>query len=273
MAKQTIFRSKQTSNYTVLSNNLINAVERGLDLGASALLGYLLSKPQDWIINTESLARQLNKSLAKIRQLLRYLREAGYVIMDRLSSGCVDWYVYDTPQSVVVKAEDNTVEEPAEIVVEIKLPTEIIAETNTKAELDAVQPPEKVVSEKLVFADIFANRQQEQVKTIIADAPLDLQPSILSVLTTNLKKGGIKLPMAYLKALVSRANAGTFEIPPPPIKPILSVSHIPFSEQVDEGPTMTNLEHFSDLYQRYGEKAVPKAYLDEVLANLPKKSE
>jgi len=300
MAMQTIFRTKQSKNYTVLSNELINAVERGLDLGAAALLSYLLSKPKDWVISTRTLSRQLKNSLSKIRRLLRHLCEAGYVIMNRLTSGHVDWFVYDTPQNIVIKPEDNTVEVLIEAVVAVNTPTDSVLvelhaesapeletepesppelealaeikiepETKTKIEpeFNAVQP-EKVINEKLVLPAVFTGAEQQRVKTIIADAPLDLQQSILGVLSTNLKKGDIKMPIAYLKALVNRANAGIFEKPLPIIQPILSVSHIPFAEQVDNTPKMTNLEHFMDLYQRYGEKAVPKAYLAEVLDNI-----
>jgi len=214
------------------------------------------------------------------------------VIMNRLTSGHVDWFVYDTPQNIVIKPEDNTVEALIEAVVAVNTPTDSVLvelhaestpepapelealaeikielETKIEPEFNAVQP-EKVINEKLVLPAVFTGAEQQRVKTIIADAPLDLQQSILSVLSTNLKKGDIKMPIAYLKALVNRANAGIFEKPLPIIQPILSVSHIPFAEQVDNTPKMTNLEHFMDLYQRYGEKAVPKAYLAEVLDNI-----
>jgi len=291
MAMQTIFRNTHHENYTVLSNELINAVERGLDLEASALLSYLLAKPKDWKVYTRHLVKALNYSAYKIRQMLRTLRTARYVIMERLSSGYVNWFIYDTPQDLdeIIEESSETAENTENTSIAdihslknkpfikssiptdeplIPVTTEIEPKSELETEAEAKVEPEKILSETLVFPTAFNPAEQQQLANIIIDAPLDLQKSILSVFVTALKTGSVKLPLAYLKALVSKANVGLFEKPLPTAKLIATANTI--TEPVDTSPPIDNLIYFTDVYNKFGGNSIPKDILAQILANQSK---
>jgi len=118
MATQTIFRSSHHINYTVLGNELINQPKHGLSFRAVGLLTYLLSKPKDWLVKPEHLASLRMESLYIIRQILRELREQGYVILERLKTGCTLWFVYDTPQKNPLNIKETIADLAAETPVE-----------------------------------------------------------------------------------------------------------------------------------------------------------
>ena len=137
MAMQTIFRTPQVEQYTVLSNAILNPSISGLSLRASALLISLLSKPKDWIVNPEYMAASGVESLYIIRQTLRELREFGYVIFKRLSSGCTDWFVYDSPQNSKENIHSTPIKSTAEQPVKPSTKTAEIASIPPVVEIEA----------------------------------------------------------------------------------------------------------------------------------------
>ena len=94
---QTIFRNKSHKHFTVISNELLN--DPRLYDRALALLVYLLSKPEDWHISMDQLARGGRfGSRDTLTKTTRTLRELGYMELRRFADGSVEWSVYDTPQ-------------------------------------------------------------------------------------------------------------------------------------------------------------------------------
>ncbi len=305
MAMQTIFRTQQVEQYTVLSNAILNPSISGLSLRASALLISLLSKPKDWIVNPEYMAASGVESLYIIRQTLRELREFGYVIFKRLSSGCTDWFVYDSPQNSKENIHSTPIKSTAEqpvkpstktaeiasippvVEIEAEIEVEVMNKTAEPATVKAEKSSEPIVpsspaelspefnnskpalNEDLLFSSILTAKQQQHIKTLLKEAPYALQPAILNVLCTGLENGTIKLPFAYLKTLVNKANNGEFEVPIAKKTSPIPLSHIPFSKQADHLPKIDNIKYFIDLYLRLGEvalKSMPKDYKKQVLA-------
>lgn len=99
-----IIRTKKYERFTVLNNELIE--NKNLDWDALGLLVFLLSKMDNWQVRPKILAQQRKAGEHTIRRLLKNLRDAGYVVLQRHQSGEVDWLVYDVPQ-VIEKQPDN----------------------------------------------------------------------------------------------------------------------------------------------------------------------
>lgn len=91
-----IIRSKRTESFTVINNDLIN--DDRLDWKEIGLLVYLLSKPNNWQVCPVHLAKQRKTGRDGIYTILKSLRNAGYVEMQKQADGKTDWVVFDTPR-------------------------------------------------------------------------------------------------------------------------------------------------------------------------------
>lgn len=105
-----IFRAKQKTNFTIVPNKTIN--DDTLSLRSRGLLLYLLSKPDNWNVNLEHLAKVCNEGKSAIRGSLNELIESGYIKRQPLrnDSGRMAGYqydVYDTKRSTVVRKTDD----------------------------------------------------------------------------------------------------------------------------------------------------------------------
>lgn len=96
-----VIRSKREDKFTVVGNIIFQPGNLSFD--ARGLLCTLLSKPDDWSVIVKALenetkgCRKHSKADA-LYAMLKELKEAGYVVMKRRSTGEVDYFVYDTPQ-------------------------------------------------------------------------------------------------------------------------------------------------------------------------------
>lgn len=96
-----VIRSKREDKFTVVGNIIFQPGNLSFD--ARGLLCTLLSKPDDWSVIVKALenetkgCRKHSKADA-LYTMLKELKEAGYVVMKRRSTGEVDYFVYDTPQ-------------------------------------------------------------------------------------------------------------------------------------------------------------------------------
>jgi len=91
-----IIRSKRALNYTVISNPVIEDLD--LDWKELGLLVYLLSKPDSWDISVAHLAKQRKAGRDAVLNMLKSLRDAGYVELKHKPEGGVDYYVFDSRQ-------------------------------------------------------------------------------------------------------------------------------------------------------------------------------
>ena len=103
-----IVRGKHSSNYTILSNKLIN--DPALNWDALGLLTYLISKPEHWQVNIKDLSKR-GYARAKIYRLLKQIRDAGYASYTRRKDGRTDWVIYDMPRDQI----DNEGQKPRDL--------------------------------------------------------------------------------------------------------------------------------------------------------------
>ena len=91
-----IYRETHTTNYTVVSNSLINTK---LPSDAKNVLTWLLSKPKNWKLIKIVIAEALGLSKHRVQQAISILRNLGYLCFYRHKDGSGHWDVYETPSS------------------------------------------------------------------------------------------------------------------------------------------------------------------------------
>jgi hypothetical protein len=96
-----IVRKRRTSQFSVMPNEVFT--DQRLSIGARWCLGYLLSKPDDWVVQPGDISRAGGVGREKGQQLVRELIEAGWIIREevRAEDGTLQGYHYvvlDTPR-------------------------------------------------------------------------------------------------------------------------------------------------------------------------------
>ncbi len=105
-----IIRSNCKTNYTVIDNRVF--ADHRLSFAAMGLLGYLLSKPDNWTISTAQLVT-VTEGTGKhtrrdgIAKLLNELKEKGFVQMKHKRTGGVDYVVFDHPKNGKIPQSEN----------------------------------------------------------------------------------------------------------------------------------------------------------------------
>ena len=98
------------SNFSVISNSVIR--DNRLSYRARGVLLEILSRPDNWRVSGDSLARSGKEGRDAILTALKELRDCGYIrtVTERLPNGTFETknYVYDTPQDVVPRPENPT---------------------------------------------------------------------------------------------------------------------------------------------------------------------
>ena len=91
--KRTILRLKKTRDYFKVANSVFT--NRNISWEARGLMGYLLSKPDDWQVRVHDLVRQGPAGQHKISRMLRELEVAGYLMRRRFrrADGTFEWFV------------------------------------------------------------------------------------------------------------------------------------------------------------------------------------
>jgi len=83
----------------VVANSVFN--DELLSWEARGLMGYLLSKPDDWQVRLHDLLKRGPAGEHKIRRVLRELSEAGYLRRERIQrvDGTFGWVttIYESP--------------------------------------------------------------------------------------------------------------------------------------------------------------------------------
>ena len=108
-----IFKVEVTKNYTVMSNRHLR--DKNLSLKAKGLLSQMLSLPEDWDYTLKGLALINREKIDAIREAVRELEQAGYVIRsrERDEKGCLrgtEYVIYEQPQ--LPKSENPILENP-----------------------------------------------------------------------------------------------------------------------------------------------------------------
>jgi hypothetical protein len=97
--KPTIIHGPKVERYFVVDNALFSDAQ--LSWEARGLMGYLLSKPEDWRVRFYDLVAHGPAGQHKVQRMLRELEDAGYLRRKRLKrpNGAFDWEttVFETP--------------------------------------------------------------------------------------------------------------------------------------------------------------------------------
>ena len=95
-----IIRTKREHNYTVVSNKVYD--KNQLSWQAMGLLGYLLTKPDNWKVMVAELVN-VTKDAKKptgregVYNIINELKEKGFISVRKNSDGSTDYTVYDEP--------------------------------------------------------------------------------------------------------------------------------------------------------------------------------
>lgn len=105
-----IFRIQKTSNYTVLSNDLL--CDTSITFEARGLLCYLLSKPHNWEVRFNDLIAASPAGMRVVRRIVSELEEHGYMKRQRIhkDDGSFSWIteVYEDPTGGGI-SDDTTI--------------------------------------------------------------------------------------------------------------------------------------------------------------------
>lgn len=104
----TIIRApRKERNFTILSNEVCR--DTRLSMKALGLLVRLLSRPDNWNTNSESLAREFGVGRDQIRTVMNELSDFGYLQLvkkqDAAGHWNSTWYVYDEPHDFNITIE------------------------------------------------------------------------------------------------------------------------------------------------------------------------
>lgn len=189
-----IIRSIRTQNYSVIPNLLID--DKNLDWKELGLLVYLLSKPDEWEVSVKHLQKQRKAGRDAILNMLKALRNAGYVVMKNRHEGGVDYVVYDTPQKREIPQPENTEVEEKN--------SEPLTEKPLTDNPEAGKPTNGK-SGYIVNTEVKTNTEKEEVKTE------DKQIRVCETVLQHLNK---KTGAAYRSAesnnrlIIARLNEG-----------------------------------------------------------------
>ena len=214
---QTIYTSTHTSNFTVVSNTLINST---LPPVAKAVLQYLISKPKDWRLNKQAIKKTLGISAYAVQRGISILRNLGYLIFERLKTGYGIWEVYDTPQTSVVKP---SFEIPTEDNRTVLINTEVIQKTDN----NYTPPVIKQVGQNVVVVSAIAEEppplpeslkgsQAKAASKLLRNVTAEQAAMILVIFNAAHKSGKVNNPVGYLHSLVKAAQEGTLTNPEKP---------------------------------------------------------
>ncbi len=97
--KKNIIRVVKDKRYFTASNVPFN--DSRLSWEARGVMGYLLSKPDNWIVRNVDLYKQSDAGKHKVKRILTELKDAGYLVRKcfRKPDGTFEWEstVYETP--------------------------------------------------------------------------------------------------------------------------------------------------------------------------------
>ena len=114
-----VFRVEKNNGYTVMSNHHLR--NKDLSLKANGLLSQMLSLPEDWDYTLKGLAFINREKIDAIREAVRELEKAGYIVRsrERDKKGRLrgtDYVIYETPQpaSNLPTLENPTLDNPTQ---------------------------------------------------------------------------------------------------------------------------------------------------------------
>ena len=129
-----VFRVERNKGYTVMSNHHLR--NKDLSLKAKGLLSQMLSLPEDWDYTLKGLALINREKIDAIRQAIRELEQAGYIVRSRERDERgrlrgADYVIYEQPQTPPA-LDLPTLEDPTQKKPTLENPTQLNKDIQSK---------------------------------------------------------------------------------------------------------------------------------------------
>ena len=190
-----IIRSERRKNFTHIDNKVF--ADNVLSFRAMGLLGYLLSKPDNWSVSARHLATVTEKTarpvaINAVHETLKELRQAGFIVMKKRHTGEVDYFVFDEPQNADVEVpnqEKPNQAKPNQIEPDVENPNQekpnqekpdVLINTESKQELNnnnTSLSPNGADADALVAADATTGGDFGSLADLADETPASLAES------------------------------------------------------------------------------------------------
>ena len=188
-----VFRVERNKGYTVMSNHHLR--NKDLTLKAKGLLSQMLSLPEDWDYTLKGLALINREKIDAIRQAIRELEQAGYIVRSRERDERgrlrgADYVIYEQPQTPPAldlptlenptldnpTQENPTLENPTQLNKDIQSKDPRITDPSITHSFPSLSPPPLVGTSSASLAS-----PQAAKLTHCAVPPLPTQPASLGL--------------------------------------------------------------------------------------------
>ena len=162
----TIIRAKREHDFSIISNKVYD--KNQLSWQAMGLLGYLLTKPDNWKVMVAELVnvtKDTKKPTGKegVYNIIKELRDKGFIVVKKNSDGSTDYKVFDEPIQKPNQAEPNQAEpnqaEPTLINTEYK---QVLKYTNTPLPPNDENSKDDLNANAFVSADAKTHERDDQ---------------------------------------------------------------------------------------------------------------
>ena len=138
-----VFRVERNKGYTVMSNYHLR--DKSLSLKAKGLLSQILSLPEDWDYTLKGLALINREKIDAIRQAIRELEQAGYIVRSRERDERgrlrgADYVIYEQPQTPPA-LDLPTLENPTQLNKDIQSKDPRIIDPSITHSFPSLSPP------------------------------------------------------------------------------------------------------------------------------------
>ena len=138
-----VFRVERNKGYTVMSNYHLR--DKSLSLKAKGLLSQILSLPEDWDYTLKGLALINREKIDAIRQAIRELEQAGYIVRSRERDERgrlrgADYVIYEQPQTPPT-LDLPTLENPTQLNKDIQSKDQKITDASITHSFPSLSPP------------------------------------------------------------------------------------------------------------------------------------
>lgn len=116
-------RRRKENNFVMIQNSMFE--DNRLSWKAKGLLGYMLSRPDNWIIRTSDLIKRSTDGERAVKSAIKELKETGYLVIHKLKNNKgqfigADWVYDDVPfscqtESAILQPVENARVENAEV--------------------------------------------------------------------------------------------------------------------------------------------------------------
>ncbi|SIO96111.1 hypothetical protein [Vibrio spartinae] len=219
-----IQRARRRHSFTLIGNHVYQSGH--LSFQAMGLLGYILSKPDNWRISPSQLATVTSETAKKtgrdgVYVILRELKDAGYIKTRKHASGELDYVIYDEPDTANPDMEntDKNIPEPEkpdqekpDVAFQTLINTDLVINTDQKQ--DGKSKPKKKIAQKLDFS-CWPTLPDPQVlndwKTLRKGKRAAITQTVLSHMGKVMHRAGNELGLsvdAVLRICISRGWQG-----------------------------------------------------------------